>query len=301
MKNWIWTTWLAFILSILGFFLLIFFSCINAFNDWNWVIDTTIADHLGSLIGGVVGSLFSLAGIFLLYETIIKQQDLFKIQQFESKYFELIRYHRENVDSLKYVVPDSTAEQTINGREFFVQLNHEFDMLYSLIQQYTKDLLSEQQRINMTTVILFYGVSKRTRLVLEDSLSDYEPELVSMIIRKLERKKTKYNNEMVFFGGHQNRLDHYIRHFAQTIKYIDRSDFLNSKKKYEYAKLVRAQMTQFELMHLFYNTLSRYGVSWKKYQLITKYQLIKNLPRELSTGIKPNEYYPDVKFDWKEK
>jgi len=298
-KKWPWTTKTAFALSLLGFIFMILFSLMGPFNDWSFSIDTEIADHFGSLIGGVVGSLFSLAGFLLLYETIIKQQESFQIQQFENKYFELIKIHRENVQSIKYKVPDSTDDKIVSGHGFFVQLNEEFDKLYDLIVDFKISSLSEIDRIEITSIILFYGVSPKSERTLKDALNKYDTEIVDDIIKNLRKVKTDYDANILFFGGHQNRLDHYLRHFAQTIKYIDRTVFLNESQKYNYAKLIRAQLTQFELSCFFYNTLTKFGKSWREYLLVEKYQLIKNLPRILTSGIQPEKYYPKINYDYK--
>ena len=301
-RKWIWTTWTAFILSALGFLLLIIFSCSKGFNDWKWAINPELADQFGSLISGVVGSLFSLAGFFLLYETIIKQQELFSIQQFESKYFELIRIHRENVQNIKYIIPDDENEEQIEGQSYFVQLNHEFDKLYAIVRNYCRDEIQEETKlIALTTIILFYGVSKKTLPTLKGALSNFSESLVNNLIHELRSIKTNYDKNIVYFGGHQNRLGHYLRHLSQTIKYIDKQTFLNHEAKYEYVKLVRAQLNQYEIVNLFYNSISRYGISWRKYGLIDRYQLIKNLPIQLSSGINPKTHYNSVIFDWEEK
>ncbi len=39
-------------------------------------LDTNILDHFGSLIGGIVGVMFSLAGIFLLIQTLRNQEKI---------------------------------------------------------------------------------------------------------------------------------------------------------------------------------------------------------------------------------
>ena len=296
-KKQMWTTIVAAILSIIGFVMLFVFASAKNFNDWKWSIDPELADQFGSLSGGVIGILFSLAGIFLLYETIIRQQRLFNVQQFESKYFELIRYHRENVQEITYKVPDS-KEEIVAGRSFFVQLNDEFIQLFRSISDHTRDGFTEEERIELTAIILYYGVAKKTLHTLKYNLSRYDAGIIDDLIEHLRKEKTKYDRNIVFYGGHQHRLDHYLRHQSQAIKFIDRANFLTKDQKYSYAKLVRAQLTQYELIYLFYNTLTIYGQSWRNYKLITKYQLIKNLPKELETKVQPKKYYPKVKFDW---
>jgi len=70
-------------------------------------------------------------------------------------------------------------------------------------------------------------------------------------------------------------LDHYFRHLYRIFKFIDESDdkIINKVKKYEYTSIVRATLSQYELVMLFYN-----GFYHKKFKtLAEKYALMNNL------------------------
>jgi hypothetical protein len=126
-----------------------------------------------------------------------------------------------------------------------------------------------------------------------------------------------YDNRYIkFYGGHQHRLGHYYRHLFQTFKFINDQKQLTPGKKYFYAKTLRAQLSTYEQALLFVNSLSILGMPWElgaKYQksdfdfinkkrqadnrLITKYNLIKNLPGEHILGINYAHYYPKVDYE----
>jgi len=115
-------------------------------------------------------------------------------------------------------------------------------------------------------------------------------------------KKTK------FFSGHQYQLGHYFRHLYQAVKFIDQQPaWLFSKvEKYEYAKILRAQMSNYEQALLFINSLTVLGRNWEynnkeRKRLITEYHMIKNLPQHFIPNMDPQNYYPDVNYEWKEK
>ncbi len=76
------------------------------------------------------------------------------------------------------------------------------------------------------------------------------------------------------------RLDHYYRHLYQIIKYIDGSTILDDKRKYEYSCIVSSSLSEYELIHLFYNCLSSNKIIGFK-ELIKKYSLLSNLRPEL--------------------
>ena len=74
-------------------------------------------------------------------------------------------------------------------------------------------------------------------------------------------------------------LDHYFRHLYRIFKYIDDADknTISDEKKYEYAGIVRATLSQYELIMLFYNAFS----NPKFKDIIEKYALLQNLRVEL--------------------
>lgn len=87
-------------------------------------------------------------------------------------------------------------------------------------------------------------------------------------------------------------LDHYFRHLYRVFKYIDEASiFVNDKnKKYEYACIMRASLSQYELIMLFYNCLSSNGREKFK-PLIEKYAIFNNLRVELLATDSDKELY----------
>lgn len=85
------------------------------------------------------------------------------------------------------------------------------------------------------------------------------------------------------FRTYQSDLGHYFRNLYHIIKFIDLSGIEN---KYFYTSLVRAQLSTYELLLLFYNCLSEYG-NKKAKPLIEKYSLFKNLPIDSLIDIAP--------------
>ncbi len=71
-------------------------------------------------------------------------------------------------------------------------------------------------------------------------------------------------------------FDHYFRHLYRIIKFIDMSEVLSDNDKYNYTSIVRATLSRYELVWLYYNCL--YGLGKTKFKpLIEKYALLKNL------------------------
>ena len=124
------------------------------------------------------------------------------------------------------------------------------------------------------------------------------------------------SNFIKFYGGHQYKIGHYFRHLFLTFTFINEQNFLSRKEKYFYAKLLRAQLSTSEQGLLFINSLSTLGLVWdinpkvkktnilwldkiliKPKRLITKYNLIKNLPGKEVFGIIYKDFYPEIDYE----
>lgn len=82
-------------------------------------------------------------------------------------------------------------------------------------------------------------------------------------------------------------FDHYFRHLYTIIKFIDSSELLSFEEKNKYTSMVRATLSRYELVWLFYNGLSIAG-NPKFKKLIEKYSLLKNIREELLALCKEN-------------
>lgn len=73
-------------------------------------------------------------------------------------------------------------------------------------------------------------------------------------------------------------FDSYFRHLYRIFKYIDESQLIDETEKYSYSCIVRAQLSEYELLLLFYNalTIDDNGIFKFKY-LIEKYAIFNNL------------------------
>ena len=82
-------------------------------------------------------------------------------------------------------------------------------------------------------------------------------------------------------------FDHYFRNMYRIVKYIDEINVFDDlpqneidKKKHEYVAILRSTLSRYELVWLFYNALSEYGMDKFK-PLVEKYALLNNIRVEL--------------------
>lgn len=115
-----------------------------------------------------------------------------------------------------------------------------------------------------------------------------------IVAKKQNEIIVKYNNLSIAFSkylpfnGHMSRLSHYYRNLFQTVKYVVNQEFdLDNDTdifdlKYQYLKTLRAQLSDYELLMLYYNSCSVLGEKWFKNEYITKWRFLKNIPMSLA-------------------
>ena len=161
---------------------------------WGINIDFNIASQYGTLIGG----LFSFVSVILIYLTLRHQTASYEKSAFENRFFQLIDYHRKNVELWTYRTPNSDKEKIIEGQKVFIEITKEItkainilksdklkindleqiicnDEIESLkknkiISSRNIDIL-ELERINLAYLIVFFGLSEQGRPVLERILT----------------------------------------------------------------------------------------------------------------------------------
>lgn len=89
--------------------------------------------------------------------------------------------------------------------------------------------------------------------------------------KSLEGISAEYSNFYVKYG---DELGQYYRTLYNLLKLVDRADFIDDKTVY--TNLVRAQLSRYELLLLFYNCISIFGIE-KMTPLIKKYNILKHL------------------------
>jgi uncharacterized membrane protein len=368
-------------------------------------IDFEKTGEFGDFIGGFVGTIFSAAGFIFLYLTLVDQRQSNRKERFESRFFELVKLHRDNVGELsssRFIPNENNGtdceKEDYEGKQVFkvifdqfVNVRNELKSFFNISKaeifthKYIVELNTspdiKSRKINLILLaqidisysIVFFGVGSEGLQILNSLFKErYQARFIDDILRYislkptpneqvlwgkwlklskrnriekkkeitnqiyLERRKKRrkpsmdeimsptsgediiqnYHNRYIkFYGGHQFRLGHYFRHLFQTVKYVNEQRFFRYKEKYEYIKILRAQLSTYEQAVIFLNSLSKMGYIWELFpdlqlsesevrqplrvnkQLITKYNLIKNLPGDALYGIHFKEIYPAVQYE----
>lgn len=107
------------------------------------------------------------------------------------------------------------------------------------------------------------------------------------------------NNRMSFPQIKETTLfDHYFRHLYRIFKFIYESKLVTDMgEKYNYACIVRSQLSDYELVMLFYNCISINGKDKFK-PLVEEYAIFNNLRKELLIDSSDISYYNKSAYNY---
>ncbi|TYS90558.1 hypothetical protein FYK60_23675, partial [Enterobacter hormaechei] len=180
-------------LLIFGYFL--FKSSIDGYSIWpSSKTDYTVTGQFGDFVGGVIGTLFALAGTFLIYLTFQEQSKENKRSAFEAVFFEMIRLHRDNVSELRYNVTLGQEIDKYENRQVMRVIFKEFIECYREVCKFSnsknpKDYITKKHlehlndiieknnltanpidlaRIDIAYCMVFYGVGEEGEIFLKN-------------------------------------------------------------------------------------------------------------------------------------
>lgn len=308
---------------------------------------------LGDFIGGIIGTVLAFISILILYSTLtltnkqIKHQQKSVIkQEIESHFFELIKIHRDNVSKIKEENP-KIFKSLVN------RIERSYEKFESAQGVFSKKELHVDDFITLAYLLFYYGNSNESKETIKEIYNKYSKEFgkivykvdiynpneyilsvseepvisgeealnaiskVDNILAAIRKNESKLSNSDEYEKeGFELLLGQYFRHIYQTVKYINDQPIyiLSDREKYNYVKMLRAQLSSYEQALLFWDSLSPLGYVWEMSEikrsfvnnvepninkrLITKYQIIKNIPPHMLSVIHPQQFYKDVKFDW---
>lgn len=251
-------------------------------------------------------------------------------QRFENIFYELLKIHRDNVTEMN-------IEDSIRGKKAFTSLYYEFRYIYFVFAKHyfeSKDYFSERKNenfelTNIAYIVFFFGVGYNSSNVTKELFEKYKYKsffndaIIHLKRMRLNYKPFKENRrDMVVefngdratfrikyqpFNGHTGKLGHYFRHLFQTVKFVDQQDSRVIGEKYDYVKTLRAQLSNFEQLLLYYNSLSVLGSDWLTNEYMCRYEMVRNIPLPYANfGVLPQELFKaDIErkymsFEWDE-
>lgn len=237
---------------------------------------------------GAVNALFSGLAFAGLIITLLYQREELKLQREElQETRKELKGQREEFEEQNKTMKRQRFENTF------------FNML-SLQQEIVANLSVESKEVKRAEVVINNYKGREVFEKIYEGINEYVLyELQSIGIKEIvDGNIENYNSN----GWLISRFDHYFRHLYRIFKYIDESDLIDEKERYDYASIVRSQLSDYELVMLFYNCLAQKdnGTEENKFKpLIEKYAIFNNLREDLLAKKDHYKLYKDGAYNYK--
>jgi len=263
-------------------------SALPAYRGHLFDIDPQKAGQYGDFIGGYFGPTLSLIAIFFVVITLRDQRETSsaerrseEIEAFENRFYHLIELHRANVAEMRIRTQHENIPP-IEARTVFVVILAELQTALEVTREVNGNRhlgLTPTQELQLAYYSIFFGIGNNSSAELLTALRSSGASLSDLEFDNFERrlKSSRRPTDAYFrFNGHQARLGHYYRHLFQAISFVDKQIIITDK--YSYTKALRAQLSTHEQVLLLANSLTPLGWRWWTENLITNYELVKNIP-----------------------
>ena len=223
--------------------------------------DKDVRGTFGDQFGAVKALFSGLAFTGLIYTIILQRRDL-KLQRVEMK--EQTREFKKENDTLRIQRFENT---------FFNMLSQFQEVVNSLSAQYK----SHRTEIVVEGREIFKAAYEEMPVFIENPEGNGEFRRFKGILNTIKNEGL----EGYVKADVPTNFDHYFRLLYRILKFVNESKVITDfDEKYEYTAMLRALLSRYELVWLYYNGLSDYGVEKLK-SLIERYAMLKNLRDDL--------------------
>ncbi len=112
-------------------------------------------------------------------------------------------------------------------------------------------------------------------------------DMFGVLYAKINSEGDNFEKEYDFYYENLNyHLDHYFNNFFQIITFVEQSEIILKKRKY--LEILRAQLSEHEILMLFYHALYKKDLDYKS--LLEKYGMLANLNQTLVPQNLINKY-----------
>lgn len=262
-------------------------------------IDASQGQQFGTMFSGIIGTLFGVAGSFLVYSSLISQNNQNRKQQVESMYFKLLDFHYENINQIhlnNYNYQNNNVNVT--GRSSFITMKLQLMEILKIVENgFDKIKISNDPNviIDIAYIIFYYGLDERWNDFIKEKLNVKDK---NGLLSYLYFQKQQYEKENIdIYHTNQTYLSSYMRNMYNAIKIIDDNEVFDSDEKKKYIKIIRAQLSNPELYILYFNVRSRFGKKWIEKNYINKYELFTNIPDKYCGKYDHKEYFPKIVYE----
>lgn len=257
---------------LVGFIAIIILPWALTREFWSF-IDYKQTGAIGDTINGIAGPFITLTAAILTFFAFYMQvkankmvQSQFERNKFENQFFEMLKIHKENSNII-----NSTHQESEVGIGFADEQAH---LHWLETREKEKGFIFLVKRINKK-----YNKKKNENKSID--------------------KYIDFNS--VYSNLWEDSFGHYFRHLFLIVKFVvsKQESFLTYEEKREYLRILRASLSTYEQVFLYYNWLSDYGKQWEndKNHFFTDYRMIHNInPAIILNDFSITEIHPFSNF-----
>jgi hypothetical protein len=270
---------MAIVAIIIGAIIMVTSFWLGSVNDIKLKDATANIVDLSEFIGGLVGSLWSLAGVLLFYASLSSQKE-----DLERQKELLVKQIDEVVAQTKeFRIQNEMAKEQKNEETFFQLLRFHSEIISTItIEQQEVDFVTgENVSKNIEgrkAFVEYYDIYKRFFQEAAEMTTSQDEDSLSKIFDKA------YNS---FYLEYQADLGHYFRNLYNIIFFIDS---LKKTQHTFYFGLLMAQLSNYELTLLFFHCLRSTSKDFKA--LVEKYAILDQVPKDEVTTMAHTLYDP---------
>lgn len=266
----------------------------------------------GDFFGGITNPLIAFIGVIvtglafymqykanqIVLQQISIQKKTDEITRFETKFYELLQYHNQNVKNLEFKFKDSHIKKNIKGKKVIDYFIHEVNNLFTTLCNVTNfDNQSSLDRFKSSYYFMFYGIdnpninkrfdeidrtkhfSKPEEIYNEFSLPIIYCSNTNVFLKYIVPGDGYFNDDGNFIdtneeitisvvqkytkSGYMNEISSYLRHLFYIVKFVCKNELLTYEQKREYIRIIRSQLSSNEQLLIYYNWLSGVGNEWE--------------------------------------
>jgi hypothetical protein len=247
--------WMLGISILIGVALFLIITFNKAYFNTSWEIDTELAADFGSFIGGFVGTIFSLVGIFVVAYTFDKQfrrtnemfeeqshrseenfkrqfrqtNQIFEEQNKQNRKSEATNNFLKMIDCYNTIVEEMKLSDQISGRLVFSQLRRIIKERYDVIcmlSSFEEMEAGEDQAYNFAYIISYYWDPSRTETVEDGLLTFLHTPSYFPQLDEVQKKNNRRNIKRIVSEFSAKTKTHpflsydcheYLSHYFRTI------------------------------------------------------------------------------------
>lgn len=242
------------ITSLICLLVSIYIFIIHGSWQFSPILDEAKVAQFGDFVGGVVGTLLAFVAAILYYVALKEQRKDIAINQKSmnlqnealAKQIEEFEKQKEEL-ALTRIVYEQQCK-TMKEQEHTMKIQQFESSFYSFLNVYIA--IKNELNTNDEEKDFFKTIFFKLCESIDIELIDKSPLNCHKIVEK------KYID---LFLHNKGRLSHYFKTIYRLLKIIDSSLCLNNKEKMFYAKIIRSQLTDYELLIMYYNYHSAYA------------------------------------------